>query len=664
MRRQQTLRASVDWSHALLTEPERVLFRRVAAFMGGFDLDAARAVAGGGDVARHQVLDVLTLLVDKSLVVTEDSGRHSRYRLLETVRQYALEKLGDSGEADDVRTRHRDHYTAIAALLDRPGPSGHEQLLERAEAEIDNLRAAFGWNNENGEIELALQLASSLLPLWLMRGRIKEGWAWFNAVTGQLAAQPNIMPRVRARALADEAVLHAWAVATDSMDQVEQALAIARELEDPELLVRCLSACIATAAFNAEAARPYIAEAIDLARDLGDGWRLSQILGWQTYVAILAGDPIEARAAGEEGLALADATGDRFMSRFCRYWGIGTTRHIRGDLTGAIEQHRETVAEADTAGDAVHAFLGRIGLGHLLAAVGETTAARVAAEAAVEVAPDLSPFLEAYAYAPLAVAALAAGDLAAAEKASDTAWQRMGIQLEHAIANVNPLAEIALARGDLTAARRWADDSVSMMTGWHLAKALTTRARVAIAQGELEQAERDVQQALTFAGDFDAHQITPDALESLADLAAKLGNHREAARLFAAADALRQRMGSVRFKIWQDDYDASLAGLRNAMGEGDFESAWAEGAALSTPEAIAYAQRGRGERKRPSSGWRSLTPTELDVVRLVKEGLGNKDIAARLFVSHRTVQTHLTHVYSKLGLTSRVQLAQEVARHD
>jgi DNA-binding CsgD family transcriptional regulator len=351
------------------------------------------------------------------------------------------------------------------------------------------------------------------------------------------------------------------------------------------------------------------------------------------------------------------------MSRFCRYWGIGTTRHIRGDLTGAIEQHRETVAEADTAGDAVHAFLGRIGLGHLLAAVGETTAARVAAEAAVEVAPDLSPFLEAYAYAPLAVAALAAGDLAAAEKASDTAWQRMGIQLEHAIANVNPLAEIALARGDLTAARRWADDSVSMMKGWHLAKALTTRARVAIAQGELEQAERDVQQALTFAGDFDAHQITPNALESLADLAAKLGNHREAARLFAAADALRQRMGSVRFKIWQDDYDASLAGLRNAMGEGDFESAWAEGAALSTAEAIAYAQRGRGERKRPSSGWRSLTPTELDVVRLVKEGLGNKDIAARLFVSHRTVQTHLTHVYSKLGLTSRVQLAQEAAQH-
>ena len=85
---------------------------------------------------------------------------------------------------------------------------------------------------------------------------------------------------------------------------------------------------------------------------------------------------------------------------------------------------------------------------------------------------------------------------------------------------------------------------------------------------------------------------------------------------------------------------------------------------MSTDDAIAYAQRGRGERKRPSSGWASLTPTELDVVRLVGEGLGNKDIGTRLFISPRTVQTHLTHVYAKLGLTSRLQLAQEAARRD
>ena len=114
VRRQQTFRASVDWSHALLTESEGALFRRLSVFMGGFGLDGAQAVAGTTDVERFQVLDQLSLLVDKSLVIAENTGGRTRYRLLETVRQYTLEKLGESGEADDIRARHRDHYVAMA----------------------------------------------------------------------------------------------------------------------------------------------------------------------------------------------------------------------------------------------------------------------------------------------------------------------------------------------------------------------------------------------------------------------------------------------------------------------------------------------------------------------------------------------------------------------
>ncbi len=152
-------------------------------------------------------------------------------------------------------------------------------------------------------------------------------------------------------------------------------------------------------------------------------------------------------------------------------------------------------------------------------------------------------------------------------------------------------------------------------------------------------------------------------MECLAVLADQVGSPREAARLFGAAHAIRERIGAVRFKIYDAGYGASLATLRDTMGPKDFDAAWAEGVALSTEEAIAYAQRGRGARKRPASGWASLTPAEHDVVRLVSEGLGNNDIATRLFVSPRTVQSHLTHVYTKLGLTSRVQLVQEAARH-
>ncbi|HWS93873.1 MAG TPA: AAA family ATPase, partial [Mycobacterium sp.] len=243
VRRQQTLRASVDWSHALLTETERILFRRLAVFLGGFDLQAAQAFVGSGAVERYQVLDQLSLLVDKSLVVAENTSGRTRYRLLETVRQYALEKLGESGEADTVRARHRDHYTAMAALLDAPARTDHEQRLEQVETEIDNLRAAFDWSRESSDTELALALASSLQPLWLTRGRIREGRAWFDTILTDDPRHLQVTAAVRCRALADTAALGMWVGAADSMDQAQQALAIARNVDDAALLARALTAC-------------------------------------------------------------------------------------------------------------------------------------------------------------------------------------------------------------------------------------------------------------------------------------------------------------------------------------------------------------------------------------------------------------------------------------
>jgi predicted ATPase/class 3 adenylate cyclase/DNA-binding CsgD family transcriptional regulator len=663
VRRQQTLRASVDWSHALLTQPERVLFRRLAVFLGGFDLDGAQAVAGGGDVERFQVLDQLTLLVDKSLVMADNTGDWTRYRLLETVRQYALEKLGESGGADAVRSRHRDYYTALAAVLDAPAGRDYERRLEQAETEIDNLRAAFGWSRENSDIELALALASSLQPLWQARGRLREGLAWFDTVLADDNAQHvEVTAAIRARALADRAVLAILMGAADSLDQAQQALAMAREVNDPALLARALTACGFTAvAYNARVAGPYFAEAIGLTRELGDPWRLSQILGWQARGAVVAGDPVAVRAAAEEGRDLAEAIGDRFTSRRCR-WCLGVAQVFKGDLAAAVAQFAAVAAEAEAAHDVFHRAQSLAVQGFALAFQGETGAARAAADAAAEAAAELGGLAAGNAYSALVAAALAAGDAATALDASEAAWQHMSA-LPARAAGRTVGAPAALAGGDLLAARRWADDAVATTTGWWLVEALSTRARVAIAQGEPEQAERDAHDALAIAADIQAYAGIPDTLECLGTLAGDAGSHREAARLFAAAHGIRERMGAVRFKVWDAGYQVSVAAPRNALGEQDFNAAWAEGTALSTEEAIAYAQRGRGERKRPTSGWASLTPTERDVVRLVSDGLANKDIATRLFVSPRTVQTHLTHVYTKLGLASRVQLVQEAARH-
>lgn len=322
----------------------------------------------------------------------------------------------------------------------------------------------------------------------------------------------------------------------------------------------------------------------------------------------------------------------------------------------------EVIVEADAAHDVYWGCCALVMQALMLAYHGDPSAARDAANAAVEVAAELGGFFPGLAYVGLTLATLAAGDVAAADDAIAAGLPHLSLQPKLAAIWIAYAAQAALARGDLTAARRLADDAVAATSGFHLSLALTTRAGVAIAQGEPEQAGHDAHDALATAVSAGTYGATPETLECLAVLAVGAGSHREATRLFGAADAIRQRGGFVRFKIF-DFFEFPVAALRDELGEKGFESMWAEGAALSTEEAIAYAQRRRGERKRPSSGWASLTPTERDVVRLVSEGLANNDIATRLFISPRTVQTHLTHVYSKLGLTSRVQLAQEAARH-
>lgn len=661
VRRQQTLRASVDWSHALLTEPERILFRRLGVFMGGFDLDACRKVVCDQDLASHQVLDVLALLIDKSLVTAESAGGPMRYRLLETIRQYAQEKLGECPEVVAIRDRHREHYADLAAAVDAPGDERLELLLDRAQAEIDNLRAAFAWSRENSDTNGALQLATSLQPLWLTRGGLREGSDWLDAGLADAERQgAEVSPRAMARALADKAFLDNMRD-PESLARAQRSLAIARELDDPALLVRTLTACGRLAAWNAELARPYLSEAEDLARAIGDRWRLAQILYSKALTATVGtGDPAAAVAAATEGRDLADAIGDQGYSRGCR-WCLIAAQWVFGDVTGAAARLRELMNEAD----ATHALIWQVSarerLAHVSAHTGQPDEGRALAGDALDGAAEIGRYMEGVVYSSLAYAALAGGDIDAATEAGDAARERFG-DWPLASTTAKPWAQVALARGDLTSARRFAEEDIASGAGWFMVQALTTRARVALAENEPGQAERDTHDALTRAVELRAHLFVPDLLECLAQLAHLAGSHPEAARLFGAADAVRRRTGIVRFRVYDADYQASLEQTRNALTDKEFDAAWAAGAALSTEEAIAYARRGRGERKRPPTGWDSLTPTERDVVRLVAEGLGNKDIGERLFISPRTVQTHLTHVYAKLGLTSRMQLAQEAAR--
>jgi predicted ATPase/class 3 adenylate cyclase len=550
VRRQQTLRASVDWSHALLTDPERVLFRRLSVFLGGFDLDGAQAVTADGEVHRYEVVDLLTLLVDKSLLASENRTGRTRYRLLETVRQYALEKLGESGEADTVRARHRDHYTAIAAELDAPSVAGHERRLNNAEVEIDNLRAAFAWSRESADTEHALRLAASLQPLWRARGRVQEGLTWFDAALADHDAHPtDCKPALYARALADRAKMDAFAGITDRLDQAQKALAIARDLDDPMLLVRTLGACGAVAAYSADVAGPYLAEGIPLARAASDQWGLCEILGWQAYAAITGeGDPNATLTVGVEARDLADSIGDEWLSRSCR-WFLAFAHLYQGDLDAAIAVSSGVISESDAVHDMLSGCCAQLCMAHALAQRGDTEAARSVAQAAVDAAMEFNPVLAGSAYSALVVANLAAGDIAAAEHASESAARFFGSSEVANVHDPNNAARIACARGDLDAALRLADGATSSTRGVHRASALTTRARIAIAQGDLEQAERNAHDALSLAASVGACLAVPDTLECLARVVGDDGSHHEAARLCAAAEAIRGRTGAVRFKI-------------------------------------------------------------------------------------------------------------------
>lgn len=674
VRRQQTLSASIDWSHSLLTEMERILLRRLAVFAGGFDLDAAYAVGADTDSERAQLVDILGLLVDKSLVVADDTSQGMRYRLLETVRQYSLDKLAASGEADTVRDRHCAHYASTAGRLGAEmggeatplmTAAWTERIDEWADTEMDNLRAAFAWSCENGDFATALTMGSTLQRFWVNRGRYREGLAAFDIVFSDDRFQhSDVDPGIWISAAANTAILAGWQDEPANRSRTEEALAAARELGDDGLTARVLLACVATSTLSdAEATERYLTEALALARSDGDEAGQAAILSTMAYALMhYAGLPVQA-AAGEEAWRLADRLGERFVSRYTRTF-LSPALSFLGRSAEAAAIALDAMNESRLAGDLAMEAFSLTSLGFARTFMADSDAARSAASAALSIVSDVGG-VHPFNHAVLAHAALGHGDPAEAlrecEAAVDAAHPMGVLRNSPLLRTLIPMAEAAMGCGDLAAARRWADETVASVAGAHRVVALVARARVAIAQGEVTQAERDARDALSAAVESGGLLSVPDALECLAMMTDE--DPQRAARLLGAAQGIRQRTQDGRCRLFDRDHEQTQARIRDTLGESIFEQCFAEGEALTTNEAIAFAQRGRGERKRPSSGWESLTPAELDVIRLLTQGLSNKDIAARLFISPRTVQTHLTHIYSKLNLTSRVQVVQEAARH-
>ncbi|HSN21390.1 MAG TPA: adenylate/guanylate cyclase domain-containing protein, partial [Usitatibacter sp.] len=312
MPRQQTLRALIDWSHELLAPDERALFRRLAVFSGGWALEAAEAIAAGPPLSARDVLDVLARLVEKSLV--EHDAASERYRLLETVREYALERLEESGEAARTRDAHLRHFAAFAA---RAGAElfGADQAhgLARLDAERENLLAAHAWGaREGGDAHAAFEMLSAIKFYWLNRGLLQLGLRLYL----ELLARPEALRRgpVRRRALYEAGQLRFYrGEYREARECLEESLSIARELGDAEAIARVLQplGMSRLGEGDIEAARASLREALALAEERGDARNLAAARNALAQLHRVEGRPDLAAPLYRAVLAAAGELGDR-----------------------------------------------------------------------------------------------------------------------------------------------------------------------------------------------------------------------------------------------------------------------------------------------------------------------------------------------------------------
>jgi len=560
--RQQTLRAMVEWSWELLNTAERPVLAQLSVFAGGFGLAAAEAVAAGPGVPAGEVVGHLGVLVDKSLVQFGDTGSGpGRYRLLETVRQYAAAQLDAQGPAadDGARAAHRDYYLALAeAAAPQLIAQGQAQWLDRLDAELGNLRAAVAFSLTQPDPEPGLRLAASLRVFWKARGHAAEGAGMLRTLLDKPAARGATLPRARALAAAADLIqfLDGYAIAAD-----------------------------------------YCEEALAIAHAAADDYLIADLLYERAWVLLRQGQPDTALPLLEQGLALARRLGEPHLTaRLLSTRSYAT--YVAGDLAGAARDTAEALQLFRQAGDQILVGTALANLGYIELSAGDLHAAR--------------------------------GHLAEALDVARTFNNRFDIV--HGTFNLG-LAEYLGGSPD-TAEALCAES-------FDLGSRLGMKRQVAYALLGL---------AMTGSG----------------------ADPGRAARLHGAADQALADLGETFDPLEGRLADLDRQRLRASMGAEAFEAEYTAGRGLDAGgvahQALYSRQAGREEQGAgapvrehdaaiPGEAAAVLTPREIDVLKLVAQGLSNTDIARRLFLSEHTVHRHLANILRKLGLSSRAAAA-------
>jgi tetratricopeptide (TPR) repeat protein len=516
--RHQTLRALIDWSYDLLPEAERKLVRRLSVFAGGWTLEAAEEVCAGADLQRPQILDLLSHLVDKSLVAAEELGGSTRYRFLETIRQYAQEKLQASGETEMLRHRHLTCFLAFAEEQEPILCSAARNAAQSAlETEWDNLRAALTWSQtvEDGEIEM--RLAGALYEFWRESTLASEGQRFL-----------------------DHALARSQSGRTSSAALAKVLLGLGNVAGTKDAI---------------HTARVRVLGSLTLFRELGDKRHAALALIRLGWLCAQEGDHAQGRAYLEQSVALAREVGDKWLL-LAALSALGDILQ-HAELPGARPVLEESLALAHEQGDD-QLYAG------VLIYVSEID--------------------------------LRQGDYAVAWSRREQAlemFRRIGRKINIALA-LGSLGDLARLRGDYSRAKELYEESLPLWegnwfgVGWNL----QNLGDVAQYYGDAPRAETLFKESLDYHNRAGEREYMAEALAGLAGVAAVEGQPERAARLFGAAEALRDAI-HLSIRVYnRAPYDRYWPMAQASSDEKTLARAWAEGKAMSLQQAIDYALTG------------------------------------------------------------------------
>ncbi len=551
--RHQTLRTLIDWSYELLDAPERLLLRRLSVFSDGWTLEAAEAVCGMPNA--YEVLDRLTSLVDKSLALAEERSGSLRYRLLETVREYALEKLCESGEETAARNEHLAYLLKLAQAL---GPALHgpdvESALERVESEAGNFREALRWaQTASAPSEAHVQLTATLWPYWEKRG-LSEGRAHLQTA---LARSEGAETLERAQILLGEARLVFLLYELDkALIRGQESLTLFRRLGDRRGSAEALlyMGMVVREKADLPRALSLILEGLEDAR-LCDWTRGSALALLQLGLIYFDTDPERARSFMEEGLILAEAASDLLLTAQALQ-NLGVLEHLKGDpnrsgslLERALAIHR------------------RLRVWHEMALTLRWLGSNARRQ---------QDFVQALSYLEEAVAIA-----------------REQVYPVHLAMNLYEYGCVLYEQVEYAPARMVFNEALSLFRQQHVEFGIgfcsNQLGSTLFHLGEYGQARTLHQEALTLyhrCGDIEGMTWS---LERLAVVEAASGDAQQAVRLLGAGSMARERLGKPLDPWDRRDWEEAVTGVRTALGEAEFVSRWTEGRAMSLEQVTAYA---------------------------------------------------------------------------